>query len=210
MWLQSGRLTFAFILSRFDKSLKMLLSLFRTLFPDSCVIAAAWSNGFWDSCISSSDLASIRSVQTVHQRHFAKQSHQICLLHVNTFSHFLCNILMFSPQRMFTPPMPGDVMVNLYINLSKLCLTVYQLHVLQPNTTKVWRPNWISFIIFHHAKQFISEAGSRTSWCFRAFCTCLLLDTYCRSQDRMKRLVHMMVTWLVESQSLLIPLLYVP
>ncbi|XP_018923104.2 protein rogdi homolog isoform X1 [Cyprinus carpio] len=38
--------------------------------------------------------------------------------------------------KMFTPPMPGDVMVNFYINLSKLCLTVYQLHVLQPNTTK--------------------------------------------------------------------------
>ena len=27
-------------------------------------------------------------------------------------------------------------MVNFYINLSKLCLAVYQLHVLQPNTTK--------------------------------------------------------------------------
>lgn len=40
-------------------------------------------------------------------------------------------------QKMFTPPMPGDVMVNFYINLSKLCLTVYQLHVLPPNTTKV-------------------------------------------------------------------------
>lgn len=35
--------------------------------------------------------------------------------------------------------MPGDVMVNFYINLSKLCLTVYQLHVLPPNTTKVSR-----------------------------------------------------------------------
>ncbi|XP_016134663.1 protein rogdi homolog [Sinocyclocheilus grahami] len=39
-------------------------------------------------------------------------------------------------MKMFTPPMPGDVTVNFYINLSKLCLTVYQLHVLQPNTTK--------------------------------------------------------------------------
>lgn len=28
-------------------------------------------------------------------------------------------------------------MVNFYINLSKLCLTVYQLHVLPANTTKV-------------------------------------------------------------------------
>lgn len=36
--------------------------------------------------------------------------------------------------------MPGDVMVNFYINLSKLCLTVYQLHVLPPNTTKVSSP----------------------------------------------------------------------
>ncbi|KAI5097600.1 protein rogdi-like, partial [Silurus meridionalis] len=43
-------------------------------------------------------------------------------------------------MRMFTPPMPGDLMVNLYINLSKLCLTVYQLHVLQPNTTKNFKP----------------------------------------------------------------------
>ncbi|KAG7252186.1 hypothetical protein CRUP_005212, partial [Coryphaenoides rupestris] len=39
-------------------------------------------------------------------------------------------------MKMFSPPMPGDVMVNFYINLSKLCLAVYQLHVLQPNTTK--------------------------------------------------------------------------
>lgn len=39
---------------------------------------------------------------------------------------------------MFSPPMPGDVMVNFYINLSKLCLMVYQLHVLPPNTTKVY------------------------------------------------------------------------
>lgn len=46
---------------------------------------------------------------------------------------FVC----FHQQKMFTPPMPGDVMVNFYINLSKLCLTVYQLHVLPPNTTKV-------------------------------------------------------------------------
>lgn len=43
----------------------------------------------------------------------------------------------FHQQKMFSPPMPGDVMVNFYINLSKLCLTVYQLHVLPPNTTKV-------------------------------------------------------------------------
>uniref|UniRef100_A0A3B3B916 Protein rogdi homolog n=1 Tax=Oryzias melastigma TaxID=30732 RepID=A0A3B3B916_ORYME len=43
-------------------------------------------------------------------------------------------------MKMFTPPMPGDAMINFYINLSKLCLTVYQLHVLPPNTTKNFRP----------------------------------------------------------------------
>ncbi|KAG7261845.1 hypothetical protein CRUP_006476, partial [Coryphaenoides rupestris] len=32
-------------------------------------------------------------------------------------------------MKMFSPPMPGDVMVNFYINLSKLCLAVYQLHL---------------------------------------------------------------------------------
>lgn len=51
--------------------------------------------------------------------------HPVSILHVT------------SSQKMFTPPMPGDVLVNFYINLSKLCLIVYQLHVLQPNTTKV-------------------------------------------------------------------------
>uniref|UniRef100_A0A672GLY9 Protein rogdi homolog n=1 Tax=Salarias fasciatus TaxID=181472 RepID=A0A672GLY9_SALFA len=43
-------------------------------------------------------------------------------------------------MKMFSPPMPGDVMVNFYINLSKLCLTVYQLHTLPPNTTKNFKP----------------------------------------------------------------------
>lgn len=38
---------------------------------------------------------------------------------------------------MFTPTLPPDILVNFYINLNKLCLTVYQLHVLQPSTTKV-------------------------------------------------------------------------
>lgn len=41
--------------------------------------------------------------------------------------------------------MPGDVMVNFYINLSKLCLTVYQLHVLPPNTTKVRNLDFATF-----------------------------------------------------------------
>lgn len=48
-------------------------------------------------------------------------------------------------QKMFTPPMPGDMMVNFYINLSKLCLTVYQLHVLPPNTTKVSPHNSLQY-----------------------------------------------------------------
>lgn len=70
-----------------------------------------------------------------HEHHFLKQNviRFVCCMETLSLSFIV------SPQRMFTPPMPGDVMVNLYINLSKLCLTVYQLHVLQPNTTKVWR-----------------------------------------------------------------------
>nr|KAF6355933.1 rogdi atypical leucine zipper [Myotis myotis] len=42
--------------------------------------------------------------------------------------------------RMFTPALPSDLLVNVYINLNKLCLTVYQLHTLQPNSTKNFRP----------------------------------------------------------------------
>ena len=38
---------------------------------------------------------------------------------------------------MFAPTLPSDLLVNVYINLNKLCLTVYQLHALQPNSTKV-------------------------------------------------------------------------
>lgn len=63
--------------------------------------------------------------------------------HLNTKYHQFMPFSLCLPfvslyqQKMFTPPMPGDVMVNFYINLSKLCLTVYQLHVLPPNTTKV-------------------------------------------------------------------------
>ncbi|XP_041737334.1 protein rogdi homolog isoform X2 [Coregonus clupeaformis] len=54
--------------------------------------------------------------------------------------------LATSGLTMFTPPMPGDVMVNFYINLSKLCLTVYQLHPMQPNTTKNFRPSGSSVL----------------------------------------------------------------
>ncbi|KYO32503.1 protein rogdi homolog [Alligator mississippiensis] len=42
--------------------------------------------------------------------------------------------------KMFTPALPSDILVNFYINLNKLCLTVYQLHALQPNSTKHFRP----------------------------------------------------------------------
>ncbi|KAM9583861.1 protein rogdi homolog isoform 2-T2 [Trichechus inunguis] len=42
--------------------------------------------------------------------------------------------------RMFAPALPADLLVNVYINLNKLCLTVYQLHVLQPSSTKNFRP----------------------------------------------------------------------
>ncbi|XP_041720063.1 protein rogdi homolog isoform X2 [Coregonus clupeaformis] len=54
--------------------------------------------------------------------------------------------LATSGLTMFTPPMPSDVMVNFYINLSKLCLTVYQLHPMQPNTTKNFRPSGSSVL----------------------------------------------------------------
>lgn len=43
---------------------------------------------------------------------------------------------------MFAPTLPSDLLVNVYINLNKLCLTVYQLHALQPTSTKVkFSPN---------------------------------------------------------------------
>ncbi|XP_041265019.1 putative oxidoreductase GLYR1 isoform X6 [Onychostruthus taczanowskii] len=42
--------------------------------------------------------------------------------------------------KMFTPVLPPDILVNFYINLNKLCLTVYQLHVMQPSTTKNFKP----------------------------------------------------------------------
>ncbi|KAL0993563.1 hypothetical protein UPYG_G00109810 [Umbra pygmaea] len=51
-----------------------------------------------------------------------------------------------SLMKMFSPPMPGDIMVNLYINLSKLCLTIYHIHAMQPNTTKNFRPSGSSVL----------------------------------------------------------------
>lgn len=64
-------------------------------------------------------------------------------------------------QKMFSPPMPGDVMVNFYINLSKLCLTVYQLHVLPPNTTKVSQPPLRPFI----KSQWAAHVTQRFAFC---------------------------------------------
>ncbi|XP_075686822.1 protein rogdi homolog [Rhinoderma darwinii] len=42
--------------------------------------------------------------------------------------------------KMFTPSLPSDVLLNFYVNVNKLCLLVYQLHALQPNSTKNFRP----------------------------------------------------------------------
>ncbi|XP_030069457.1 protein rogdi homolog isoform X2 [Microcaecilia unicolor] len=52
----------------------------------------------------------------------------------------LPEIASSSLTKMFTPALPGDILVNFYINLNKLCLLVYQLHALQPNSTKNFRP----------------------------------------------------------------------
>lgn len=42
--------------------------------------------------------------------------------------------------KMFTPSLPSDVLLNFYVNVNKLSLLVYQLHALQPNSTKNFRP----------------------------------------------------------------------
>ncbi|CAJ0954734.1 unnamed protein product [Ranitomeya imitator] len=42
--------------------------------------------------------------------------------------------------KMFTPSLPADVLLNFYVNVNKLCLLVYQLHGLQPSSTKNFRP----------------------------------------------------------------------
>nr|XP_048289082.1 protein rogdi homolog isoform X2 [Myodes glareolus] len=55
--------------------------------------------------------------------------------------------------RMFAPTLPSDLLVNVYINLNKLCLTVYQLHALQPTSTKAYSQGSTSF--------FPSEWGSQ-------------------------------------------------
>ncbi|OCT61802.1 protein rogdi homolog [Xenopus laevis] len=43
--------------------------------------------------------------------------------------------------KMFTPSLPSDILLNFYVNVNKLCLLVYQLHALQPNSTKNFRPS---------------------------------------------------------------------
>lgn len=43
--------------------------------------------------------------------------------------------------KMFTPSLPSEVLVNFYVNMNKLCLTVYQLHLLQPNSAKHFKPS---------------------------------------------------------------------
>uniref|UniRef100_H3AYX9 Protein rogdi homolog n=1 Tax=Latimeria chalumnae TaxID=7897 RepID=H3AYX9_LATCH len=53
-----------------------------------------------------------------------------------------------SLMKMFNPPLPPDVLVNFYTNRSKLCLTAYQLHALQPNSNKNFKPAGSS--VFHN------------------------------------------------------------
>ncbi|KAM7152265.1 protein rogdi homolog isoform 5-T7 [Macrochelys suwanniensis] len=60
--------------------------------------------------------------------------------------------------KMFTPALPSDILVNFYINLNKLCLTVYQLHALQPNSTKNFRPTGGSIL---HNPGAMFECGSQ-------------------------------------------------
>ncbi|MEE6497637.1 hypothetical protein FKM82_002794 [Ascaphus truei] len=42
--------------------------------------------------------------------------------------------------KMFTPSLPPDILLNFYVNVNKLCLLVYHLHALQPNSAKNFRP----------------------------------------------------------------------
>ncbi|XP_029432197.1 protein rogdi homolog isoform X1 [Rhinatrema bivittatum] len=70
----------------------------------------------------------------------------------------LPEIASSSLTKMFTPTLPGDILVNFYINLNKLCLLVYQLHALQPNSTKNFRPAGSSVLhnpgsMFEHNSQ---------------------------------------------------------
>ncbi|XP_021099982.1 protein rogdi homolog isoform X3 [Heterocephalus glaber] len=63
-------------------------------------------------------------------------------------------------KRMFAPTLPSDLLVNVYINLNKLCLTVYQLHALQPNSTKNFRP--AGGAVLHSPGAMFSASSSRT------------------------------------------------
>ncbi|XP_069502132.1 protein rogdi homolog [Ambystoma mexicanum] len=71
----------------------------------------------------------------------------------------LPEIASSSLTKMFTPALPGDVLVNFYINLNKLCLLVYQLHTLQPNSTKNFRQAGGS--ILHHPGAMFEYCGQR-------------------------------------------------
>uniref|UniRef100_A0A8C5QSS6 Protein rogdi homolog n=1 Tax=Leptobrachium leishanense TaxID=445787 RepID=A0A8C5QSS6_9ANUR len=48
--------------------------------------------------------------------------------------------------KMFTPSLPADILLNFYVNVNKLCLLVYQLHALQPNSAKNFRPSGSSVL----------------------------------------------------------------
>ncbi|XP_045140635.1 protein rogdi homolog isoform X2 [Echinops telfairi] len=62
--------------------------------------------------------------------------------------------------RMFAPALPADLLVNVYINLNKLCLTVYQLHPLPPTSTKNFRP--AGGAVLHSPGAMFSASSSRT------------------------------------------------
>ncbi|XP_029432198.1 protein rogdi homolog isoform X2 [Rhinatrema bivittatum] len=79
----------------------------------------------------------------------------------------LPEIASSSLTKMFTPTLPGDILVNFYINLNKLCLLVYQLHALQPNSTKNFRPAGSS--VLHNP-------GSMLSLCFPVIGTSVLTE----------------------------------
>lgn len=42
---------------------------------------------------------------------------------------------------MFNPALPQDLLVNFYIHHNKLCLVLYQVHTLQPNANKNFKPS---------------------------------------------------------------------
>nr|XP_048722429.1 protein rogdi homolog isoform X7 [Caretta caretta] len=80
--------------------------------------------------------------------------------------------------KMFTPALPSDILVNFYINLNKLCLTVYQLHALQPNSTKNFRPTGGS--ILHNPGAmfcYFLLPGTNVTVCYSLFLSPSALDS---------------------------------